>query len=577
MAKAKVKKDKKDKKPRQKKQVSGDNFLVLHGEKFLFAFFVCLAIWLIAQGSGLPHFELTPEQIKDATTKADNHIKQNKVEPTDIDKDLNVYNYLDYASLIKSSLKADPYETSNRWEQSLFPEKILRPTIRPLPVENLRAVASVGAIRYKKTTAVGDDSYEDRGKHWITVTGLIPVANQLKEYNDMLGRSQYTDPDRDVPKYLLYDIYRGTVDEKGNTVWDARPIDLERVYETEVDQWIRHGLDPVALDYTVPLFSPDSPSLTMECPPLVNKSFGAEVTNLPNIPLLSETQKEELAEQMAEMQNQETETKRGQRRDFSTVLNNPFASQSGGGTTTAPRAGFGAMPGMNPMAGPMGMAGSRMPGSTTKVTKVVNYYLFRFFDFGAEEGHTYQYKVVLYLANPNYGLDVNLVEDGNAVLKPTIVSAESKPSNLVSLGSESRILAESIEASGLTQEPKITISSIYFRTDNAKESLVGGKRMVRGQIANFPRQAHKPLDLGSSMTYSTTTDIGRRTDRLFDDHESNICILDADGGERIAGTEFRAPAKMLVMEPNGLLTLHNETEDQAELLPYQIAAGGGRR
>ena len=100
--------------------------------------------------------------------------------------------------------------------------------------------------------------------------------------------------------------------------------------------------------------------------------------------------------------------------------------------------------------------------------------------------------------------------------------------------------------------------------------------MVRGQIANFPRQAHKPLDLGSSMTYSTTTDIGRRTDRLFDDHESNICILDADGGERIAGTEFRAPAKMLVMEPNGLLTLLRDRRS-AELLSLPDSAGGGRR
>ena len=464
MAKAKTKKEKK---PKQKKQVSGDNFLLLHGEKFLLGIFVFLAIWLMTRGSGLAPFNLTPEQVKDAAAKADNHIKQSKVELKDVDQDINVYNYLGYASLIKSSLKADVYETSNRWEQSLFPEKILRPAIHPLPVENLRAVSCVGAIRYLKTNMAGagaNQAYEDRGEHWITVTGLIPIADQMKEYNDVLGRSEYTDQNRDVPKYLFYDIFRGTVDENGNTVWSEKPIDLNQVYDREVDQWAGVGLDPVSTEYSVPLFSFDSPSLTMECPPLVNKSFGAEVTNLPNIPLLSETQKEELADSMSEMKKQESETKKGSARNFNAVLSNSIFSSRDNARTANNRVNAAApnMPNMlnmpmNPMMTNMG----RSVAAGSKVTKV-NYYLFRFFDFEVEEGRTYQYKVRLYLANPNYGLDVNLVEDGNSVLTPTVVSAESKPSNPVALGSESRILAELIEGADPGQEPKITISSIFF-------------------------------------------------------------------------------------------------------------------
>ncbi|MBO7206941.1 MAG: hypothetical protein J6W10_04940, partial [Kiritimatiellae bacterium] len=288
--------------------------------------------------------------------------------------------------------------------------------------------------------------------HWITVTGLIPVADQMKEYNDILGRSEYTDPNRDVPKYLLYDIFRGVVDENGNTVWDEKPIDLSQVYAKEVDQWAGFGLDPVSTEYSVPLFSMDSPSLTMECPPLVNKSFGTEVTNLPNIPLLSETQKEELADQMSEMKKQEDETKKGSSRNFSAVLNTSIFSQGGqgGNARGANIRSGGLLPGM-PNMSPISTPGMTRGGNIgAKVTKV-NYYLFRFFDFDVEDGRTYQYKVKLYLANPNYGLDVNLVEDGNSVLTPAISSAESKPSNPVSLGSESRILAESIEAGRLDQ------------------------------------------------------------------------------------------------------------------------------
>ena len=571
MAKAKAKKEKQ---PKQKKQSSDENFLLLHGEKFLFGIFVVLAVWLMTRGSGLAPFTLTPDQVRDAATRAENNIRNSKVELKDVDGDLNIYNYLDYASLIKSSLRADAYETDNRWEQSLFPEKILRPEIRPLPVENLRAVACVGAIRYAKTsvaTGVASQSVEDRGEHWITVTGLIPIADQMKEYNDLLGRSEYTDPNRDIPKYLFYEIYRGVADESGNTVWSERPIDLNQVYAKEIDQWAGFGLDPVSAEYSVPLYSPDSPSLTMECPPLVNKSFGSEVTNLPNIPLLSETQKEELADQMNEMKKQEDETKRGNTRNFNSVLNTSIFSQQGGNARGGVRGGAAplGMPNMLPVQPQNVMRGGAVGAKVTKV----NYYLFRFFDFDVEDGRTYQYKVKLYLANPNYGLDVNLVEDGNSVLTPTVVSAESKPSNPVSLGSESRILVESIEAGHLGQEPKIVVSSVYFNTEDAKESLDEGEKVVLGQVANFMNKDHKPINLGGTMTYTTSADSGKKKPEKVD-HLSNICILDADGGEKIAGSELRSSARLLVLEPSGLLTFHNESEDRAELRPYQMANPG---
>ena len=575
MAKAK---EKKEKQPKQKKQSSGENFLLLHGEKFVFGIFVILAVWLMTRGSGLAPFTLTPDQVRDAASRAENNIRQSKVEPKDVDADLNIYNYLDYASLIKSSLRADAYETDNRWEQSLFPEKILRPAIRPLAVENLRAVACIGAIRYTKmsaATGMAAQTFEDRGEHWITVTGLIPIADQMKEYNDVLGRSEYTDPNRDVPKYVFYDIFRGVVDESGNTVWDEKPIDLNQVYAKEIDQWAGFGLDPVSTEYSVPLFSMDSPSLTMECPPLVNKSFGSEVTNLPNIPLLSETQKEELADQMSEMKKQEDATKKGNTRNFNSVLSTSIFSQGGNARGANTRTG-GPLPGMpnmmpvqTPNMMPNAARGGNAAGIGAKVTKV-NYYLFRFFDFDVEEGRTYQYKVKLYLANPNYGLDVNLVEDGNSVLTPAVASGESKPSNPVSLGSESRILAESIEAGRLGQEPKITVASIYFNTEDAKESLNEGAKVVLGQVANFANQDYKPINLGGSMTYTTAADADTGKKKV--DHLSNICILDADGGEKISGSELRSSARLLVLEPSGLLSFHSASEDKAELLPYMMAS-----
>lgn len=570
-------------KAKSKKKVSssgGDNFLLLHGEKLVFAVLGVLALYLMTRGSGMTPFTLTSDALKSAASNAESHIKASKVEIKDIDAELDSKtDYFDYASLIKSSLKADAYETDNRWEQSLFPEKILRPDIHPLTVENLRAVACVGAIRYAKANAAGgvnQQNFDDKGEHWITVTGLVPVTSQMKAYNDALGRSEFTDPNRDVPKYLFYDIYRGKVDEKtGETEWEEKPIDLAKVYADEVDKWAMYGVDPVSADYSVPLYSMDSPSLTMECPPLVNKNFGAEVTNLPNIPLMSETQKEDLASMMEDAQKQEDAVKKGQTRNFNSVLNTSiFTDTQNTGKGGRASGAHGAMP---MMPGPMGMGpGMGMPmanrssGNIMKETRV-DYYLFRFFDFSVKEGETYQYKVKLYLANPNYGLDVNLVEDGNSVLNPTVVSDESKPSNPVTLGSGSRILAESIEGARPGQEPKITIYSVYFNVDDAKESLSKERRVERGQVANFLGEQYTPINLAG--VYTTSADTGKSQRSAKVDHKSDVCIVDAEGGEKIADSELTSQSKLLVMEPSGLLTIHSGSEDAEELLPYLNASG----
>ncbi len=118
----------------------------------------------------------------------------------------------------------------------------------------------------------------------------------------------------------------------------------------------------------------------------------------------------------------------------------------------------------------------------------------------------------------------------------------------------------------------MTIASIFFNTEDAKESLAEGKKVVRGQVANFQGEQHKPIDLGGSMAYSTgAADQGKRSDRVRVNHESDICVLDADGGMKIGGTDLRSPGRMLVLQPSGLLSVHSESEDKAELLPYQNA------
>ena len=611
----------------KKSSSTSDNFLLLHGEKFVFALVFLLAIWLISRGSGLEKFTMTPEEIKESAAKAEDRIQKNNVPLADVDETLVVYNYSEYSRRVRDSLKAGPYQTLVRWDQSFFPDKIKRPNLTPLPVENLRATACVGAIRYQREGYVqggsgggqgmsgpsggqGTGATIDEGKHWVTVTGLIPIGKEFKEYGKKFGNAQYTDDIRDTPIYVFYEIERGVKGEDGEIDWT--PINLSKVYEDQVDRWSGIGIDPVDPIHAVPVMWANSPRLTMPCPPMVNKPFGVEVTNSPKIPLLSEEQMQSGTDLLKMQKIQEEEFKKLNKRDFDavrtqSVFDSAAGMQFGGGSGPGGSGpgGFSGPGGSGRYgaggSGPGGMGmtegfgggaygasgpGGMRPNQFTSMTSPLggsglsknvedDFYLFRHFDFDVEEGVTYYYRVKLFLANPNFGLDINLVEDPNTVGQAEIASDFSAPSNPVSRGNESRILVESIEPpTRAGQEPKITLASIYFNTEDARESIVWGKKMVRGQVANYPREAYKPIALsGIGVTQGMEMQpMGKKNKNAKSepvDYISDVCVLDTVGGEKINGSDLRSPVTLLVLDPNGLIELRKLDEDTQELSLYQ--------
>lgn len=615
----------KSKKKAKKTNKAGDNFILLHGEKFIFAIIFFAAIWMISRGNGLEKFTLTPDQIKDAASKADDRIKKNKIELKDVDEELTVYDYSGYSRLIRSALKPGMYPTPIRWEQSLFPAKNKRSDVTPLPLEKLQAESGIGAIKYLpeenrsgQTPAAGGMSPGamgragsgvgngvDQGREWIVVTGLIPVGKEFREYDEKFANAEYTDINRDIPKYVFYDIERGTLAEDGQIVWEK--IELEKVYEEEVDRWSGFGIDPVSALHAVPLFSPSLPPLTMPCPPISNKSYGEEVAHLPEIPLLSDEQLEEQTFLLKEQKELNEELLKSSKRDFDysraqaagdMSMGGRLGQLSGGGmggrSGQLPGGGMGGRLGQLPGGG-MGSGRMNVPGGAMPLRNMVavsknmeeDYYLFRHFDFDVEPGKTYYYRVKLFLSNPNYGLDVNLVENSATVSQSTIQTDFCEPSNPVALGMDSRILVETIEpASRLWSEPRVTVASIYFDKKNVQESLATGKRLSRGQVANFLREARKPVNMigaGVSTAPSTEGPSRRNTARTTDDHISNICLLDSIGGYsvKIGGRgsvqTLVGPAKILVLEPSGLVKIRELDADQRERERYSESSGGPRR
>ena len=620
-----------------KKKGSGSsfqNFLSAHFEKFLFVVLLALAAMMAAKGSGLEKFKLQPHDMEDSAKKAKQKIQENKVGLDDVDNTLKVYDYKAYSDLIKTALSPEQYRTPIRWEDSLFPEMIKRPSIdNPLPVRGLRAVSCIGAIQYVPNTllksgaftiggamggyggtgAMGSSSAAAgriQGRNWIVVTGLVPVGEQLRIFNEKFSKAQFTDVDRDFPVYVSFEIERGVVGEDGQVQnWD--PLNLEEIYEDEVDQWNGYGVDPVSEDHIAPPFGA-LPELAMPCPPMLNKAFQDEVAYLPEIPLMDTEHIEEQATMLKEQKKQEDEVKEQQKRDFSLSRAQSQYEYGGGNTAGArqnrrsggmmggPMGGMVSGPGdpegpsMGGPSGP-GPGGAGMMGRSLgrrgingqqqvrKLKKAEeSFYLFRFFDFNAEPGVTYQYRVKLILFNPNWKLETNLVEDPTTVDQMTVQSAFSEPSNSVALGTESRVLVESITpASSPWLDPKVTVSSLFFSTEDAQESVAEGKKLARGQMANWPREKHNPIDLnGAGITRMDsvlgTTGKKDKKGKGVDNHHSDLCLIDAFGGQEVQAGAYKVqtPSEAFFLDPNGLIQIHEVRTDNRELQRYKPSASG---
>jgi len=607
-AEAKAAKSKAKPKKRRSSAPSEYNLFLRYGEFMLVAVGVLVFGCLVALGGGLTKFTLTAEQINSSASRAADTIANSTVTPKEFDDAVVVYDYDEYAELIKTAVKVNAYETPVRWEQSLFPDKNKRPDVKPLPVENLRARASIGAIMYNEISAssnvgagggmmgggmTGMSSGKVEGKRWITVTGSIPIRKQTAIYSDLFSDAQYLDDVRDQPRYIFYELQRGEVGPRGAVNWQK--VDVIRAMKRENQQWAGVGMEQVGYNYLAPIV-PNFPPMAMNCPPMIGKPFGEEIANLPNIPLNYSEQIASQAEMVKEWNQLQDEMRQF---DEATLLErDPFADAgrmggsglgmgmmggmgSGMDSGMTPSMGSGSSGGMNaPNAGSVLINENAMNRYRMRVQNAVavDYYLFRYFDFEVEPDKTYQYRVKLILANPNYGIKEEFVEDVDSVNQRYVESDFSVASNPVALGADSRIFVQDVQAASQPgAEPRIMLSSVYFDSESASESIAQDKSLRRGEVANFYSQSHNPVDLTSSggMTADYyggsggSSRAGNRNVRKSVNHISDIAVVDALGGDKISSnTALLSPSKVMFLEPNGFLRIRELKEDARELGRY---------
>jgi hypothetical protein len=337
-------------------------------------------------------------------------------------------------------------------------------------------------------------------------------------------------------------------------------LNVDADFVANKEQWAGIGLDPVDLQYILPVSSRDfrSNPTASPLPPVANRIFGAEVAYPPYIPLMSDSLREQMKLQQ-EIMRQMMDNWRPIGRDD--ILNDEnfgrtstttsggaggFGGGAMGGTSggtgnisgmltpggggAGGMGGFGGTSGggMRGMGSPGGMGGdfSGMGGlggmsdgrgggglnnpwrfyTKTSPTVMVEarYRLFRYFDFTVEPDKSYQYRVRLAVYNPNFRLIDLYLEEEAIVTKrtPVIWSEFSYPSGLVAVNSNARVLAKSVgnipPANRAWQPQTVTISSIVFDESDHEDYIVKERTGVtQGTVLNFRQPGQRVSEIVS--------------------------------------------------------------------------------
>ena len=570
----------------KKKKLDIKAFFINHVEKVILALVIPLALFFAWKGTKFTLLQWTPVELEGIAKDADQKIKGSERGPAD--EGISVSKYDLKAQLIKVPILPDLYATDIKWMPSLFPEKNKRTAVDVFTVEDLRASSGLGAMLVDSTRPEASrlgvpPGTTQIGQRWAVVTGLIPYAKQSEHFIRTFSESVFTEELRDTPQYRMYDVFRAEIPHDTN-IHNLDPDDLDWI-KLDISEalkktviWGRSGsgrgsgsVDPVDVTYQAPIPRELSIPMAQGLPP-VTKPFGAEVAHPPMIPVLTDEQAQAIQEQK---QLQEEQLTQFFEIDLENIITrDPFAQP------------------------PEESGGVPLQKSSSQ------YFLFRFFDFSVESGHTYCYRVQLRLNNPNHGLKEELLENRSLQEAPLLVTDFSEPSNPVTIPLGSRVLVSSTSLNEQSPwlEPQAGIFLIYFDMENGTEWYHERDRVYRGQTLNFrgdgigPPKTEGPdgrtggggIAMGAtpapqgtrntsprgSTGATTSTAASTENKRQGMDFHSEICVLDIYGGTRfprastqniVTGPDLRAPGRVLVLEPGGQMRLRKIDTDAIEM------------
>jgi hypothetical protein len=437
---------------------------------------------------------------------------------------------------------------------------------------------------------------------WATIFAKVPIREQLKQFQDAFQNARGFDATRDFPRYMGFIVERSQVVPGKPLQWTRVPVyDGQRKYipndpiehfvnskavaqlnRLADSEWAGRPIEPVAERYT-------DPFLTMPLPPLVGRDFGADATH-PDIPLASEAPL--LEQQIEPITDEETEEEPVDGED-------PLAFRSGdlgqtgaesGVYSRSPGPAYGASHGMGGEhrrsmemsrgdRGSSAVGGIASAGSRTELPRDVDFWLLRFFDFTVKPGKKYKYRVRLVLADPNYGIPASA-----NMLEPAVLDRQRKESQDARAKGRSAPNYRVAPESDASPAVGIPLSGIVRLAEAALPKLHNDEPVVKLWAETFDIEKEEGtaihvakdkvfrrgavVNLQEKMLYTGDGDSWRDT---FDSYplQTGVTVLDVAGAKRVA-KDMTAPARVMLMDPTGELSIRNELDDSTAVQQLQV-------
>jgi hypothetical protein len=411
-----------------------------------------------------------------------------------------------------------------------------------------------------------------RNRYWVTVLAKIPMSQQHRMYEDALLNTRGYDPAKDVPDYFGYMVERAEITDEGQGPW--QPLGSGVTAEG-----IANVMDTWPVTQTTELVSPQyvHPVLTYPLPPMILRPWGDDVTHS-DMPL--QTAEDILAELEAEAAEAEAEaagegeagTEENEFSAFNRIAEMKRDLQRQSDPTRS----------MYGLEGAAGLEGSRMYGSsygleggmrgmastgeggefvlpTYHWDGKTEHILFRYFDSRVEPGKQYRYRVRLVLSDVNANqpeplLDDKVKERKQKDSRPFFFTEWSEESPVATVPQPGLVF---VKGNDLSANPTVSESEAILLVKSldsqfAAEIGVAGE-FARGSVLNLQRQAQ--------IIWSSVYDPQQQPDSPVFDFFTGQTLVDFDGGEKLGSRVPLAPARALLMDAAGRMTVHNELED----------------
>jgi hypothetical protein len=402
-------------------------------------------------------------------------------------------------------------------------EKAKRDDPQVIGVEDLRVAAGFDVFELKPNQAAGgapqaNQETKLQAQPWAVVTGLVPLAKQMEEFNRAFALAMGADPKKDDPVYAAPLLERAEIDPAHPDKLEWKPVPSFKTYE---EQWTNSGDEIVSLNYV-------HPPLTGRLGSLVNEGKWGEAISHPKVPLaVDDVQIDNQPVAAAEPAAAPKEENAKEGRHFD------FVKAEGDAKQPPPQ--------------------TKQPAGE----KVIEYYLLRAFDYSVEPGKKYRYRVMIGIKNPNFGKSPQYLKKPESAGIENLSSAHSEATSVVTIPDGHRVLAGAVESGTRFTEPSARMLVTAIDRKEGLEAATELTKVHRGTVANTEVrdvQVKNPRD--------------SQPKKMKLGFQSNILVLDIYGGRDLPARRkvpaVAGPGEILLLDANGNMMVRSELDDQAQ-------------